>query len=318
MKTHIFCFLITMLVNYSPQLFVSHYLLLSLVFCFVFLPLLNVPKNLWSIIKSSKSSSMSLDEIIRPMLDRPFDPSNFSNVREKPSTTNLRCSIIYPLLSTHGCSIITDERIYFQPTSGIFTTTATRASSWRLDEIVAMARRYHGLKDSAIELFFDGKPSVLLAYENTSKRELVVKNLKLSSTIPCHTDREFVIEAAKAWTLGTITNFEYLLAVNSSSGRTFHDLSRYPVFPWIIADYIGTKLDLSQVTKTYRDLTKPIGALNKDRLENFRERLESMKDMENPFLYGTHYSAPGYVLYYLVRNMPEHMLCLQNGEFCFI
>jgi hypothetical protein len=34
-----------------------------------------------------------------------------------------------------------------------------------------------------------------------------------------------------------------------------------------------------------------------------------------PFLYGTHYSTPGYVLYYLVRVAPEYMLCLQNGKF---
>jgi hypothetical protein len=34
-----------------------------------------------------------------------------------------------------------------------------------------------------------------------------------------------------------------------------------------------------------------------------------------PFLYGTHYSTPGYVLYYLVRVAPEYMLCLQNGRF---
>jgi len=40
-----------------------------------------------------------------------------------------------------------------------------------------------------------------------------------------------------------------------------------------------------------------------------------MHDMEEAFLYGTHYSAPGYVLYFLVRSMPEHMLCLQNGKF---
>jgi factor associated with neutral sphingomyelinase activation len=33
------------------------------------------------------------------------------------------------------------------------------------------------------------------------------------------------------------------------------------------------------------------------------------------FLYGTHYSAPGYVLYYLVRAAPEYLLCLQNGKF---
>lgn len=64
-----------------------------------------------------------------------------------------------------------------------------------------------------------------------------------------------------------------------------------------------------------------MGALNADRLEYFKERFRSMplEDKEMglppPFLYGTHYSTPGYVLYYLVRVAPEYMLCLQNGKF---
>ncbi|KAF7246179.1 Protein FAN [Varanus komodoensis] len=33
------------------------------------------------------------------------------------------------------------------------------------------------------------------------------------------------------------------------------------------------------------------------------------------FMYGSHYSSPGYVLFYLVRVAPEYMLCLQNGKF---
>lgn len=37
--------------------------------------------------------------------------------------------------------------------------------------------------------------------------------------------------------------------------------------------------------------------------------------MPPPFLYGTHYSTPGYVLYFLVRKVPEYMLCLQSGKF---
>lgn len=36
---------------------------------------------------------------------------------------------------------------------------------------------------------------------------------------------------------------------------------------------------------------------------------------EPAFLYGSHYSSPGYVLFYLVRVAPEHMLCLQNGRY---
>jgi len=36
---------------------------------------------------------------------------------------------------------------------------------------------------------------------------------------------------------------------------------------------------------------------------------------EPKFMYGTHYSTPGFVLYYMVRSCPEFMLCLQNGKF---
>ena len=39
------------------------------------------------------------------------------------------------------------------------------------------------------------------------------------------------------------------------------------------------------------------------------------RDEDAPFLYGTHYSTPGYVLFFLVRTVPEFMLCLQNGKF---
>ena len=42
-------------------------------------------------------------------------------------------------------------------------------------------------------------------------------------------------------------------------------------------------------------------------------RYESM-DTGEGFMYGTHYSAPGYTLFYLVRQAPEHMLNLQQGK----
>lgn len=39
------------------------------------------------------------------------------------------------------------------------------------------------------------------------------------------------------------------------------------------------------------------------------------QDSDPPFLYGTHYSCPGYVMYWLVRAAPGHLLRLQNGRF---
>lgn len=36
---------------------------------------------------------------------------------------------------------------------------------------------------------------------------------------------------------GEITNFEYLMHLNTMAGRTYNDLMQYPVFPWVLADY---------------------------------------------------------------------------------
>nr|XP_055142307.1 protein FAN isoform X8 [Symphalangus syndactylus] len=76
--------------------------------------------------------------------------------------------------------------------------------------------------------------------------------------------------------------------------------------------YIATYLDFSN-PGTFRDLSKPVGALNKERLERLLTRYQEMP--EPKFMYGSHYSSPGYVLFYLVRIAPEYMLCLQNGRF---
>jgi len=308
----------------------------------------------------SDENQLSLESLIKPMLGKKmlFDPCNLVHMNEIPKTPNLSTHLLGPLVKHPGCTIVTQERIYFQSLNGVFSTGANRALSWKLGDIVATARRYHGLKDSALEIYFnDGcsnssemgnsMPSVLLAFEGQREREQVMQLIpkvrsledcsgnKTEAKVFCHTDKSFLKQVVKAWMEGKIDNFEYLLALNSAAGRSFHDLSRYPVFPWVLADYESSKLDWSHATlhnvnkygnnseanvskatsKMFRDLRKPVGALNVERLEQFQSRLKSMQDMEDSFLYGTHYSAPGYCLYYLVRLMPEQMLCLQNGKY---
>ncbi len=55
-----------------------------------------------------------------------------------------------------------------------------------------------------------------------------------------------------------ISNFEYLMHLNTIAGRTYNDLNQYPVFPWILRDYESSTLDLSD-PRVYRDLSKPVG-----------------------------------------------------------
>lgn len=74
-----------------------------------------------------------------------------------------------------------------------------------------------------------------------------------------------------AWQLGKISNFDYLLYLNLAAGRSFNDLAQCPVFPWVLRDYSSTVLDLTR-GESFRDLSKPMGALTPSRLEIFRQR----------------------------------------------
>lgn len=69
---------------------------------------------------------------------------------------------------------------------------------------------------------------------------------------------------------------------------------------------------------SFRDLSKPIGALNPDRLKHFIERYNTYDDPEIPkFHYGSHYSSAATVLYYLIRMEPFTTLSIQfqGGKF---
>ncbi|KAG7246170.1 hypothetical protein CRUP_018327, partial [Coryphaenoides rupestris] len=77
-----------------------------------------------------------------------------------------------------------------------------------------------------------------------------------------HTAESYMLQ----WQRGHLSNYQYLLHLNSLADRSCNDLSQYPVLPWVLADYTGAHLDLTN-SGTFRDLSKPVGALNKDRLE---------------------------------------------------
>ena len=100
------------------------------------------------------------------------------------------------------------------------------------------------------------------------------------------------------WVAGRVSNFDYLMHLNVLSGRSCNDRCQYPVVPWVVADYTSATLDLDAAA-TYRDLSKPVGALSPRRLQLFRERHESMEPGQR-FLYGTHYSAPAFVAFFLL------------------
>ncbi|KAL3794217.1 hypothetical protein ACHAW5_000181 [Stephanodiscus triporus] len=309
-------------------------------------PIIQLPSN-------NYSRDAVVEEIMRPAMNRPFDTTNFLHVSEHSLTPNLRCSIKALLLEHKGCALLTEFGLYFQPVVASEMMDAGSGAEgrvgvngkfrvWAFDDMRAIARRYDGMKDRALEIYSKNQHSILLTFESTLVRERVIRILsqqisaKKPVPLPCFTDRSFVESALELWQADELDNFEYLLCLNAAAGRSYHDLSRYPVFPWVLAYYGGLdedddlddsspeELDFADPS-IFRDLSLPIGALNDSRFEEFRKRYEGMVQQQKshasqynqdaPFMYGTHYSAPGYVLYYLLRVLPEHMLCLQNGKF---
>ncbi|KAK2659945.1 hypothetical protein Ddye_006478 [Dipteronia dyeriana] len=133
-------------------------------------------------------------------------------------------------------------------------------------------------------------------------------------------DRRVALEMAEtareSWRRRDITNFEYLMILNTLAGRSYNDLTQYPVFPWVLADYSSEVLDFNK-SSTFRDLSKPVGALDSKRFEVFEDRYRSFCDPDIPsFYYGSHYSSMGIVLYYLLRLEPFTSLHrnLQGGK----
>ncbi|OHT13738.1 Beige/BEACH domain containing protein [Tritrichomonas foetus] len=114
------------------------------------------------------------------------------------------------------------------------------------------------------------------------------------------------------WVRGKISNFEYLMHLNILSGRSFNDLSQYPIFPWVLCDYISDTIDLNNTT-AYRDLNRPIGALNVERLKHLMTKCNNGAG----YLYNSSPSCVLFVCLYLLRVEPFTSLHIdiQNGKF---
>ncbi|XP_048460451.1 WD repeat and FYVE domain-containing protein 3 [Rhincodon typus] len=128
-----------------------------------------------------------------------------------------------------------------------------------------------------------------------------------------------LIGQTQRWERGEISNFQYLMHLNTLAGRSYNDLMQYPVFPWILADYDSEELDLTN-PKTFRNLAKPMGAQTDERLAQYKKRYKDWEDPngETPaYHYGTHYSSAMIVASYLVRMEPftQIFLRLQGGHF---
>ncbi|KAG7396508.1 hypothetical protein PHYBOEH_002161 [Phytophthora boehmeriae] len=259
-----------------------------------------------------------LEPVLSPRLTDQFDSSLLVDFRERPLMTKGKLvDRIVPLLKYPGCLMLTNQRLYFQPAQ--VNNVGDPVLNWAYNKIEYLYKRRHMLKQTGLEIFLKNGESFFFSCRNHHDRDEIYDMMVNQPDLKRlqQTDLESML---RKWQQREVSNYDYLLYLNNAAGRTKNDLTQYPVFPWILNDYESPTIDLTD-SAVYRDLSKPVGALNEERLEFYKARFEAMpRGMEDeglppPFLYGTHYSTPGYVLYYFVRMAPEYMLCLQNGKF---
>lgn len=78
-------------------------------------------------------------------------------------------------------------------------------------------------------------------------RDDVYHNI-LASDLPNLLEYGNISALTHLWSSGQITNFEYLTHLNKHAGRSFNDLMQYPVFPFILRDYVSETLDLQDAS----------------------------------------------------------------------
>lgn len=250
----------------------------------------------------------------------------------------LSASMVRPLKVWQGTFQITTRKINFllDKSEGIIgedgldhkteSKVVDKDRSWLISSLHQVYSRRYLLRRSALELFMVDRSNFFFDFGTTEGRRSAYRAIVQAH--PSHLNNIYLAtqrpdqllkrtQLMERWARWEISNFEYLMQLNTLAGRSYNDITQYPVFPWILSDYKSKHLDLANPS-SYRDLSKPVGALNVDRLKKFQERYYSFNDTVIPkFHYGSHYSSAGTVLYYLMRVEPFTTLSiqLQGGKF---
>uniref|UniRef100_A0AAY4CST8 Neurobeachin-like protein 2 n=1 Tax=Denticeps clupeoides TaxID=299321 RepID=A0AAY4CST8_9TELE len=236
------------------------------------------------------------------------------------------CELITIVSVVPGRLEVTTHHLYFYDGSSEKEETEEGYDFKRpLSQLREVHLRRYNLRRSALELFFIDQAHYFINFRKKVRNKVYSRILGLRPPNLFYFGSRSPQELLKAsnltqkWVCREISNFEYLMQLNTIAGRTYNDLSQYPVFPWVLCDYTSPILDLEDPAM-FRDLSKPIGVVNPRHAQSVREKYESFEDPTgaiDKFHYGTHYSNAAGVMHYMIRTEPFTSLHiqLQSGRF---
>ncbi|XP_067889576.1 neurobeachin a isoform X1 [Heterodontus francisci] len=254
-----------------------------------------------------------------------------------PVVLSTPAQLIAPVVVAKGTLSITTTEIYFEVDEDdqgfkkidpkVLAYTEGLHGKWMFSEIRAVFSRRYLLQSTALEVFMANRTSVMFNFPDQATVKKVVYSLPRvgvgtsyglpqARRISLASPRQLFKSSnmTQRWQRREISNFEYLMFLNTVAGRTYNDLNQYPVFPWVITNYESEELDLT-LPGNFRDLSKPIGSLNPKRAVFYAERYETWEDDQiPPYHYNTHYSTATSTLSWLVRIEPFTTFFLNANE----
>uniref|UniRef100_A0A3B3CRJ3 Neurobeachin-like protein 2 n=1 Tax=Oryzias melastigma TaxID=30732 RepID=A0A3B3CRJ3_ORYME len=231
------------------------------------------------------------------------------------------CELITIVAVVPGRLEVTTHHLYFYDGNSEKEETEEIGFDFKrpLSQLREVHLRRYNLRRSALELFFIDQAHYFINFKKKVRNKVYSRILGLRLPNLFYFGSRSPQELLKAsgltqqkWVYREISNFEYLMQLNTIAGRTYNDLSQYPQFPWVLCDYTSPTLDLNDPS-VFRDLSKPIGVVNPRHAQNVRE-YESFEDPTgtiDKFHYGTHYSNAAGVMHYMIRMEPFTTLHIQ-------
>ena len=170
-----------------------------------------------------------------------------------------------------------------------------------LERIVRVRQHLYLHKPLGITISSMFDPQSIILFNSTAEAEIVremLTKVPIRSIVKELPNYPFLFSISKVsdaiikWSNNLISNFDYLLLLNDFGGRSFMDTTQYPVFPWVCSP--AKLLD--------RDLSLPMGQLDKERAKHYDETYEN--SFPTKYFYGFHYSPPAVVFWLLFRLPP--------------
>ena len=192
--------------------------------------------------------------------------------------------------------------------------------SWSYSKIIKIQIKSFVHLRCSLELYFNTGKSILINFIHLSNLKHAYCSIKSKLNhlhIPVSNLYKEFEKSKQEWIDGKLSNFDYILILNSYASRSFNNLHQYPIFPWILKDYKSSKINLND-SKFFRDLSWPVPAQTPSSYAQINESYENSKhDPAGLYHYGAHYSSGALVLNYLVRVEPftEQNKILNSGSF---